>query len=93
MIGQPGVQGIKTGITNSAGPCLSTAIQTDKNQMIIVLLNCKNMDSRWSETQKLADWANKRLVRINQFKQEIKQNDKLIKMQPNLVDNCNSKLL
>jgi D-alanyl-D-alanine carboxypeptidase len=29
MIGQKGVIAIKTGVTNSAGPCLATAVELD----------------------------------------------------------------
>ena len=62
LLDQPGVSGIKTGITNNAGPCLATAISPDDNcQLIIVLLACKNVESRWSETLKLAKWTRKRL--------------------------------
>lgn len=64
LVGSPGVTGIKTGITNSAGPCLCTAITLESKKMIIVLLNSKTMDSRWCETLKLSKWANKRLKRI-----------------------------
>ena len=35
--------------------------------MIVVLLNCKNMDCRWLETHKLAKWAAKRMSKIKQF--------------------------
>lgn len=67
LIETTGVNGIKTGITNSAGPCLCTSITCDETNMIIVLLNSKNMDIRWCETLKLSKWANKRLKRIKQF--------------------------
>lgn len=65
MIDTIGVTGIKTGITNSAGPCLATAITMDgESHLIIVLLNCKNTDCRWQETYKLAKWASKRMKKI-----------------------------
>lgn len=38
-------KGLKTGITNRAGPCLSCC--TDK--FIIILLNSNTMDIRWEE--------------------------------------------
>ena len=48
MIGQKGVIAIKTGVTNSAGPCLATAVELDPTaQLVIVLLGCKDMDCRW----------------------------------------------
>jgi D-alanyl-D-alanine carboxypeptidase (penicillin-binding protein 5/6) len=65
MLESRGVLGIKTGITNNAGPCLATAITTDdESHLIVVLLNCKNMDCRWQETYKLAKWASKRMKKI-----------------------------
>jgi len=74
LLDQTGVTGLKTGITNSAGPCLSTAITLENGiQTIIVLLNCKNPDCRWAETMKLAKWTRKRMGKIEKFKNEIKQ--------------------
>ena len=70
MLEQQGVVGVKTGITNSAGPCLSTAINIDESSLIIVLLNCKDMDCRWLETYKLAKWAAKRMKMIRNFTSE-----------------------
>lgn len=68
MIGQKGVSPIKTGVTNSAGPCLSTAVELDPNaQLVIVLLGCKDMDCRWIETFKLAKWATNRLTKIRNY--------------------------
>jgi len=68
MIGQKGVTPIKTGVTNSAGPCLATAIELDNDlKFIIILLGCRDMDSRWLETHKLAKWAGRRLMKIKTF--------------------------
>ena len=68
MIGQKGVIAIKTGVTNSAGPCLATAVELDPTaQLVIVLLGCKDMDCRWVETHKLAKWATNRLTKIKKF--------------------------
>ena len=65
---------IKTGITNAAGPCLATAVELDPAaSFVIVLLNSKDMDSRWLETQKLAKWATDRLVKIQKYKQSSEQ--------------------
>ncbi len=55
--------GIKTGITDTAGPCLSTNIKIknkdtgEKRYFVIVVLNCKSSDHRWEEVEKLAKWA------------------------------------
>ena len=69
MHGQKGVIPIKTGITNSAGPCLCTAVELETHASLIIVLLCsKDMDSRWLETSKLAKWATDRLIKIKQYK-------------------------
>lgn len=51
MLGQKGVIPIKTGVTNSAGPCLATACEFEPGvRLVIILLGCKDMDCRWLET-------------------------------------------
>ena len=52
-----GFCGIKTGVTPNAGPCLSSLLRNDDNGVIVTLLNCKTLDHRWSEAEKLAQWA------------------------------------
>ena len=39
--------GIKTGITPSAGPCLAATFNKNGVSLIIIILNCKTMDTRW----------------------------------------------
>ena len=68
MLGQKGITPIKTGITNSAGPCLATACELEAGvRLVVILLGCKDMDCRWLETLKLAKWATKRITRIKSF--------------------------
>lgn len=38
--------GIKTGITNTAGPCLASCISIRGRRFIIIVLNCKNIKYR-----------------------------------------------
>ena len=74
MITQKGVFGMKTGVTNNAGPCLCTSVvASDKypTPLIVVLLNSSSMDIRWMETWKLAKWAASRLSKIKQFRTEV----------------------
>ncbi len=58
-----GWDGIKTGITDAAGPCLASSVRMRDEQkkgyryFIIILLCSKTMDTRWEECQKIADWA------------------------------------
>lgn len=47
-----GWQGVKTGHTSAAGCCLASL----KNGIYIVVLNCKNNDARFVETEKIYDW-------------------------------------
>ena len=50
-------KGIKTGITNTAGPCLSSFVEYDGKQLIIIVLNCKNMKQRFKDNENLRKWA------------------------------------
>lgn len=47
-----GFEGIKTGITDTAGPCLSACYK----DLIIIVLNSKSMNERWIEVKKLVRW-------------------------------------
>lgn len=67
MLGQRGINGIKTGITPAAGPCLCTSLNNENNELIVVIICTKNMDIRWAETWKLANWALQRLKTIEKF--------------------------
>jgi D-alanyl-D-alanine carboxypeptidase (penicillin-binding protein 5/6) len=67
MLGQRGINGIKTGITPAAGPCLCTSISLDGIELIVVIICTKSMDIRWPETWKLANWAMQRLRTIEKF--------------------------
>lgn len=78
MLGQRGINGIKTGITPAAGPCLCTSLNNDGIELIIVIICTKNMDIRWAETWKLANWALQRLKTIEKF-----SNNKLSKHDAN----------
>jgi len=57
MLFQPGFNGLKTGITDNAGPCLSASYNKDGYNFIIIILNCKSMEARWNEILQLVDWA------------------------------------
>jgi D-alanyl-D-alanine carboxypeptidase len=48
--------GIKTGVTASAGPCLSSCIEIKGRRFIIVVLNCKTMKYRFKDTENLRKW-------------------------------------
>jgi len=67
MLGQRGINGIKTGVTPNAGPCLCTSIVRDEFEICVVIICTKDMDIRWPETWKLANWAMSRMKLISKF--------------------------
>ena len=59
--------GLKTGITLAAGPCLSASYENKNfngkiSAFVIVILNSKSMDIRWSECERLVEWGQKNLL-------------------------------
>jgi serine-type D-Ala-D-Ala carboxypeptidase (penicillin-binding protein 5/6) len=54
---EKGFCGIKTGVTPNAGPCLSSMLRDENAAVIITLLNCKSLDHRFTEAERLAHWA------------------------------------
>jgi len=54
-----GFDGLKTGTTPSAGPCLCSYIKQGSHEVIIVLLNCHTISVRWGETTRLWKWLQK----------------------------------
>ncbi len=46
-------EGIKTGITPTAGPCMAASFQKDGFAVIIVILNAKNKSKRFLEVKNL----------------------------------------
>jgi len=51
--------GIKTGITNNAGPCLSSCLSLSGRLFLIVVLNCARVGLRFKETEILKNWLMK----------------------------------
>lgn len=47
-----GFEGLKTGITDTAGPCLAANYKS----LIVVVLSSKSMNERWIEVKKLVRW-------------------------------------
>jgi D-alanyl-D-alanine carboxypeptidase len=52
-----GYYGIKTGVTPEAGPCLSVCYCKGKDDIIIVLLNCKSLERRWKEAKAIIKYC------------------------------------
>ena len=53
-----GWDGVKTGVTQSAGPCMSACCRvSDSCSLIITTLNSKTTEVRWTDVLTLANWA------------------------------------
>lgn len=53
-----GFDGMKTGITPSAGPCLiATCKAYGITDIIIILINCRTTEIRWNEALILKNWV------------------------------------
>ena len=52
-----GFDGLKTGVTPAAGPCLTASLHSQAGYIIVTVLHCKSLEDRWSEVQSLATWA------------------------------------
>ena len=74
-----GYTGIKTGITATAGPCLSASTRYNGYHVAVVVLNCSSMDARWLEVPKLVSWGVHKLDRIKQSKLKPKVKKKILK--------------
>jgi D-alanyl-D-alanine carboxypeptidase (penicillin-binding protein 5/6) len=57
-----GIQGVKTGFTNRAGPCLVAAADRDGRRVLLVLLNARN---RWPNAASILDNAFAQLPRVD----------------------------
>jgi serine-type D-Ala-D-Ala carboxypeptidase (penicillin-binding protein 5/6) len=55
--------GVKTGITPSAGPCLCSSYQNKDFFVIVVVLSCKSPEYRWGEVIKLTEWIVEKLTK------------------------------
>jgi len=52
-----GFSGIKTGITVTAGSCLSVYYESSNLKLITVVLGSRNIEYRWKDTRRLTLWA------------------------------------
>lgn len=64
---EKGFTGVKTGVTDAAGPCLTTSLKVNKKDksdywVVCVILNCRSMEKRWTECQDLLTWGIKELI-------------------------------
>lgn len=59
-----GFNGIKTGITPAAGPCMATSFCKENIHLIIIVLDWKNIQNRCDDSVKLTFWGYNRLNAI-----------------------------
>jgi D-alanyl-D-alanine carboxypeptidase len=59
-----GFNGIKTGVTPAAGPCMATSFCKEGIHLIVIVLDCKNVQNRWDDSVKLTFWGYNRLSAI-----------------------------
>ena len=52
-----GTVGIKTGYTNAAGACLASAVDRNGHELIAIVMQSADDDSRFSESKQLFDYA------------------------------------
>lgn len=52
-----GFDGVKTGITDAAGPCLCASVRKGAQRIIITVLSARSMEERWVEVPRLAKWV------------------------------------
>ena len=53
----PGFMGVKTGITQTAGSCLSVWYENENCKLITVVLGSRNIEYRWKDARRLTLWA------------------------------------
>ena len=49
--------GVKTGVTQPAGPCLSSHYVEGNHNFGIVILNSKSMEDRWEDTKQIVQYG------------------------------------
>jgi serine-type D-Ala-D-Ala carboxypeptidase (penicillin-binding protein 5/6) len=57
MLDYDGYNGIKTGVTPAAGPCLASCYEKADLHIITILISSRSMEHRWVETKRLVKWA------------------------------------
>ena len=52
-----GFEGVKTGHTGAAGPCLCACVKSGGTRVIVTVLGSVDMQERWIEVPRLAHWG------------------------------------
>lgn len=53
--------GVKTGVTCSAGPCLTTSWRIEDKHFIITILKCDSLELRYAESHRIFVWLAQKL--------------------------------
>ncbi len=53
-------RGIKTGVTDTAGPCLASLLEIHNREFIVVVLGCRTLKARYWDTETLRLWLSKK---------------------------------
>ena len=53
----PGFVGVKTGITQTAGSCLSVCYEHEDIRLVTVVLGSRNIEYRWKDARRLTLYA------------------------------------
>lgn len=59
-----GFNGLKTGNTPAAGPCLMTSYEREGVHLVVMVIKCKSSESRWDDCAKLTLWGYNRLMAL-----------------------------
>ena len=57
-----GFEGVKTGVTPNAGPCLSALYRLERydgqeQQIVVVVLKCEGIEDRFADVRKIVEWC------------------------------------
>jgi D-alanyl-D-alanine carboxypeptidase (penicillin-binding protein 5/6) len=53
----PGADGLKTGMTEKSGYCISATAKKDSSRFVVVIMGAKNPDDRMNDAWRLLDWS------------------------------------
>ena len=53
-------KGVKTGITETAGPCLASLVEIEGREFVIVVLGSRSLKARYKDTETLRLWLSKK---------------------------------
>jgi D-alanyl-D-alanine carboxypeptidase len=78
LLRRPGFEGVKTGVTATAGPCLATLYNASGRQFIVVLLRTCKLSRRFKETRWILTMCLRRMGSMGGFREcirELSRND------------------